>query len=687
MAGFFEELKHRRVYRVAIAYGVAGSALVQIGGTILPIFHAPEWVQQLFVAMLALGFPIALVLAWAFDITSTGIQRTVSPVTHLNRRRVWALALAGTAIAGIALAGYWFWHPWKSGNPRLTNVPLGEKSIAVLPFENLSVEKENAFFTDGVQDQILTDLAKVADLKVIGHTSVQEYRSGMARDLRKIGEQLGVAYLLQGSVQRSGNKLRISAQLYDSRNAEQLWADTYDRDLSDVFAIQSEIAQRIVSRLSAAISPQEIARIEEKPTQDMRAFDLYLRAKELVEGYLNAQDPKESFLEAVRLLDEATTRDPGFVLAYCYAARAHDLLYFLDLDPTSDRVTRAAVAAETALRLGPTSPEAHLSMADFYFRCKRDYKRADEELALAAPGLPNSVAFLSLSGYINRRQAKWEEAESNFRRAVTLDPRSINAVNLLVDTYVLLRRFDEAMAECDRAIAAGMNLPIIHLRREAISFSKSGEVEVLRKALAKVPAGLDVGGGETPLRILLAMVEHDYARANQELAASPRETFQEIDFTFYYPRVWYEAIIARAAGDTDQAKQRFAAVQAILDQRLTSKPNDPRTLAVLAQAEAGLGKTEKAVADARHALALMPAARDAYDHALVKQGLAQVYAWSGQTDAAVSLLEELMKVPGYLTYGYLRVDPSWDRLRGNANFERFLASLARNSSSGRFPSQ
>ena len=676
MAGFFEELKNRRVYRVALAYGVAASALVQIGGTVLPIFHAPEWAQQLFVALLALGFPLTLVLAWAFDITSSGIQRTVSPVSHHNRRRIWVLALAGSLVAALALAGYWFWHPWKTEPSRLTNQSPAEKSIAVLPFENLSVEKENAFFANGVQDQILTDLAKVADLKVIGHTSVQEYKSGLARDLRKIGEQLGVVYLLQGSVQRSRNKLRISAQLFDSRNGQQLWAETYDRDLSDVFAIQSEIAQRIVSQLRAAISPQEIARIEEKPTQDMVAFDLYLQAKELVEGYLNAQDPKESFFEAIRLLDKATARDPGFVLAYCYAARAHDLLYFLDLDPSPDRVTRGLVAAETALRLAPDSAEAHLSMADFYFRCRREYERANQQLALAAPGLPNSTAFLTLAGYINRRQAKWAEAERNFRRAVALEPRSINAVNLLVDTYVLLRRFDEAMAEYDRAIAAGLNPPIFHLRRELIHFAKTGEVEVLRQALAQVPPGLDVGGGETPLRILLALIDRDYARASQALAASPRENFQEVDFSFYYPRVWYEGMIARAAGDAEKAKSSFAAARTLLEQRLTMKPNDPRTLAVLAQVEAGLGETAKAIAHGRNALELMPSVRDAYDHALVKQGLAQVYTWSGQPEAAISLIEELLQEPGYLTYGYLRVDPSWNPLRGNPKFEQFLASLA-----------
>jgi TolB-like protein/Tfp pilus assembly protein PilF len=547
MRGFFGELKHRRVYRVALGYGVAASALVQIGGTILPIFHAPEWVQQLFVVLIAIGFPFALVLAWAFDITSTGIQRTESAaglrVTH--RRQIWVLAAVGTAIAALALVGYWFWHPWKANPSRLTNSAIPEKSIAVLPFENLSTEKENAFFTDGVQDQILTDLAKVADLKVIGHTSVQQYKSEPESDLHKIGEQLGVAYVLQGSVQRSQRSLRVSAQLFDTRTGEQRWADTYDRELSDVFAIQSEIAQNIVSQLRVTISPEERARIEERPTKDMAAFDLYLQAKELVEGYLNAEDPKQSFLKAIQFLEEATKRDPEFVLAYCYAARAHDLLYFLDLDPTSDRALRGLVAAQTALRLDPNSAEAHLSMADFYFRCRRDYDRADQELALAKPGLPNSTAFLTLSGYIDRRQGRWEAAEHDLRRAVELDPRSINAVNLLVDTYVLRRKFDRAVAGYDRAIAAGLEIPIIHLRRELIRFAETGEVSILRQALAQAPPMLDVGGGETPLRVMLAIIDRDYKRAARELTASPRDNFQEVDFSFYYPRAWYEAIIAR----------------------------------------------------------------------------------------------------------------------------------------------
>jgi TolB-like protein/Tfp pilus assembly protein PilF len=676
MRGFFGELKHRRVYRVAIGYGVIASGLVQLGGTVLPIFHAAEWIQQVLIVLIAAGFPLALVLAWAFDITSSGIRRTADrPGTRrAHRRQIWALAGVGTAIAALALSAYWFWHPWR--NPRLTNIGIPEKSIAVLPFENLSTEKENAFFADGVQDQILTDLAKVADLKVIGHTSVQQYREDQVHDRQKIAEQLGVAFLLEGSVQRSDRHLRIIAHLFDARTNEQLWADTYDRELADIFAVQSEIAQTIVSQLQAKISPQEKASIEQRPTRDLPAYERYLKAKELVDSYLNAQDPKNSLLQAIELLDQATARDPGFVLAYCYAARAHDLLYFLDLDPTPARAVRGQVAAETALRLAPHSAEAHLAMADQAFLCQRDYERAEKELALAKPGLPNSISFFTLSGYLHRRLGRWEEGKRDFTRAVELDPRNPNASNLLADTYVLLRQFDPAIAEANRAIAAGLDQPITKLRREFIRFAATGDIEILDRALAEAPPDLDVAGGETPVRILVALVRHDFAGAARFLAASPRETFQEVDFSFYYPRPWYEAIIARAAGDDVKAHAAFAAARKILERRLTIKPDNARTIAVLAQVDAGLGEKERALAEAQHAVDIMPLSRDAYDGMLVLQGQAQVYTWTGENDRALELIRRLMKMPGYLTLGYLKVDPLWEPLRSDPRFQEFAASLA-----------
>ncbi len=282
MKSFFEELKTRRVYRVALAYAVAGSAVVQVAGTVLPIFHAADWVQQMFVALVAFGFPIALVLAWCFDLEGGTIKRAPEDSRAVvSSRRVWILAGVGFLVAAFALAGYRFWHPWKpasSGFETATSTIL-EKSIAVLPFENLSDDKENAYFTEGVGDEILADLAKIADLKVISHTSVMQYKSDIRRNLREIGQQLGVAHVLEGSVQRAGGRVRVTAQLIDARTDAHLWAEHYDRPLDDVFTIQSEIAQAIADQLKAKLSPSERAAIAQRPTADLAAYDLYVRAK------------------------------------------------------------------------------------------------------------------------------------------------------------------------------------------------------------------------------------------------------------------------------------------------------------------------------------------------------------------------------------------------------------------------
>jgi len=445
MKSFFRELKQRRVYRTAIAYGIGASALVQIGGTVLSIFRTPTWVQQIFVVMIALGFPVALMLAWAFELTTAGLERTHSPRGMRTARLhpMWVLGAFGLLIAAVAVAGYWFWHPWSrtderssapaalADNPR-ADVP--HKSIAVLPFQNLSKDEENAFFAHGVQGEILTNLAKVADLKVISRISVEQYTTDAPRNLRQIGQQLGVAHLLEGSVQRVANRVRVTAQLIDARTDAQLWAERYDRDVADVFAIQSEIAEEIAAQLQAKLSRQEKASIEEPPTRDLAAYGLYLEASEIVDSYLNEDDPRRSLLNAVRLLEEATARDPNFVRAFCYAARAHSLLYFLDLDPSSARCLRAENAVTTALRLRPDSGDAHLAMGDHRFRCYRDYEGAEKELAIARPSLPNSMPFFILTGYIDRRQGLWQNAERNLSKAVELDPRNPNAVNLLAIT-------------------------------------------------------------------------------------------------------------------------------------------------------------------------------------------------------------------------------------------------------------
>jgi len=670
----FAELKRRNVYKVAVAYIVGGWALAQGITQVLPVFDAPNWLIRLLVVLIILGLPIALAIAWAFESTPQGLKRTeeadAMPVEAAHAKRAWIYV---AIVGGLLSVGLFFVGRYTAVTKQ--NAGSSAKSIAVLPFENLSDDKQNTYFADGVQDQILTNLAKVSDLKVISHTSARQYKSGIQRNLREIAQQLGVAYIVEGSVQRAGDRLRINAQLIDARTDAHIRAETYDRTAADLFAIQSELAESIVAQLKAKLSPKQKAEIEERPTQDLVAFDLYLQAKQIVDSYLIAEDVRAALLKALQSLDEAIKRDEKFVAAYCYAARANDLLYFLDLDPTQDRILLAETAVNAALRLRPDSAEAHFAMADFLFRCHRDYDRALEELAIARPGLPNSTPFFILSGYITRRRNHWPEAERDFSTAVALDPRNPNAYNLLADTYVLQRRFPEAVQTYERVMDAGERTPIVQFRQASAIFNGTANSKPLREVLAKSP-DMDVAGGQTPVRMLFALIDGDYTEADRVLAASPRQDFQDIDFSFYFPKAWFEGLIARTKGDSGRAIAAFSAARTILEQRLVVKPEHARTIAVLAQVDAALGRKELALREAEHAVELMPISRDIYDGVLVLEGLAQVYTWSNERDRAIELLQKLVKMPGYINYARLKLHPMWNPLRGDPRFEAIVASLA-----------
>src|SRR5881227_3235106 len=501
---FFAELKRRNVYKVAVAYIVAGWALSQGIAQVFPVFDVPGWVVRLIVVVLIIGFPFALIFAWAFEITLEGVKSTeeadAMPPSARPKNRAWIYIIVIGAVVSLAL----FFIGYHAGNKSASSD--NDKSIAVLPFQSLSEDKNDAYFADGVQDQILTNLAKVSDLKVISHTSVRQYKTGAERNMREIGRQLGVAYIVEGSVQRARNRLRINATLIDARTDAHIWAETYDRTAADLFAIQSDLAQSIVTQLKAKLSPQQKAEIEERPTQDLVAFELYLQAKTIIDSYINATDVRAALLQALKSLDEAIKRDPNFVSAYCYVALANDLLYFFDLDATPERITLAENAVNNALRLRPDSAEAHFAQADYLFRCQRDYNRAQEELAIARPGLPNSSPFLILSGYINRRRNHFPEAERDFSTAFAIDPRNPNAYNLLADTYVLQRRFPESVRVYDDVLAAGETVPIVQFRRTACIFYEIGDSGPLREVLAKFP-DMEFAGGQTPARAWMAMLD------------------------------------------------------------------------------------------------------------------------------------------------------------------------------------
>ena len=670
---FFGELKRRNVYKVAVAYIVAAWALAQGIAQVFPVFDVPNWIIRLIVVLIIIGFPIALISAWAFEITPEGIKRTeeadAMPQSARPSNRTWIYIVVVGAAISLSL---FFLGRYTAGN-RITSGD--RKSIAVLPFASLSQDKNDAYFADGVQDQILTNLAKVSDLKVISHTSVRQYKTGAERNMREIGQQLGVAYIMEGSVQRVRDRLRINAQLIDARTDTHIWAETYDRTAADLFAIQSELAQSIVTQLKAKLSQQQKAEIEERPTQDLDAFELYLQAKTIVDSYLNATDVRAAMLQALKSLDDAIKRDPNFVSAYCYAARANDLLFFFDLDPTPDRISLAEAAVNTALRLRPDSAEAHFAQADYYFRCLRDYDRAQKELAIARPGLPNSTPFFILSGYTNRRRNHFADAERDFSTAFALDPRNPNAYNLLADTYVLQRRFPEAVHVYDNVLAAGEDVPIVRFRRANCVLNGTGNTGPMRDILMKYPE-MEFAGSQTPVRSWMAMLDGNYAEAERVLVASPREDFQDVDLSFYFPKSWYQAMVSRAKGDSARATAALRECREILAQRLIVKPEHARTIAVLAQVDAGLGQKDLAIREAQHAIDLMPISKDIYDGALVLEGLAQVYTWTGDRDRAIELVQRLVTMPSYINYARLKLHPLWSPLRGDPRFERIVASLA-----------
>jgi TolB-like protein/Tfp pilus assembly protein PilF len=679
---FFAELKRRNVYKVAIAYAVVGWLVVQIASTVLPTFHAPEWVLQTLVVLVALGFPIALLLAWAFELTPEGIVRTedVAPnesVTRGTGRKLTAIIIAVALMA----VGLFLFQMFRAKPAPIAVTGLGattapQKSIAVLPFENLSDDKQNAFFTDGVQDEILTDLAKIADLKVISRTSAMQYKSGIARNLREIGQQLGVAHLLEGSVQRAGGKVRVNAQLIDARTDAHLWAQTYDRDLADVFAIQTEIAKAIADQLQAKLSPKEKAAIEERPTKDLAAYDLYLQAKELLYA-ANIYPPGggENAFKAVQLLDQAQARDPAFLLAHCQLALAHDFIYWFNYDHTEARLSLGETSVRAAARLQPDSGETHLAQAIHFYWGYRDYDRAREELAQAEKALPNNTRIFVFLGLINRRQGRWEEAIRNLEHAIDLDPRNVEPLSDLTLAYVDLRKYTEATAMLNRALALEPRSASLRVRSGLIKVQAEADTVTLRSVLNTIEAEGPSSAAEVAhASFRLALRERDPAEAARALASIPSEG--NVNFGFVTPHAWYEGGLAKLRQDAPAAHAAFTAARAEVEKIALAQPANPRPLSMLALIDAELGEKEKAIHEGRAACDMLPVAKDAAEGVRLIIDLASIYALTGEKDLALEWLEMVSKLPSGPSYGELRLDPEWDSLRDDPRFQKIVAFLA-----------
>ena len=580
-------------------------------------------------------------------------------------------------IVALAVASFLFWHRQKT-ETRASASGVTEKSIAVLPFENLSEEKANAFFTDGVQDEILTDLAKIADLKVISRSSVMQYKSGVARNLREIGQQLGVAHLLEGSVQRAANRVRVNAQLIDARNDAHLWAQTYDRDLADVFAIQSEIAKAIADQLQAKLSPSEKSAIERPPTADVAAFDLYSRAKNLLLTTSFSAIGGQNMLTAVDLLNQALARDPSFFLARCQLAYAHDNLYFLGIDHTPARLALAEAALEAAFGLRPDAGEAHLARAEHLYRGYLDYDRALAELEVARRTLPNNPHVFELTGYIARRRGQQEDGLRNLQRAVELDPRNFFTLQQIALSYSNLRRYPEEAAILDRALSIKSDDVETKVTRALIWLDWKADTRPLHQTLdeirAKDPAAIK---NVADTWLICALAERDAAAAEAALAALGDNPFGA-DAVRLRRNVG-EGLVARMVKDEAKAHSAFTAARAEQEKRLKDEQDYGPALCVLGLIDAGLGRKEEALREGRRAIELMPIEKDSINGAHMIEYFAIIAAWVGEKDLACDHLTVAIRQSGFgstTSYGELKLLPYWDPLRGDPRFEKIVASLA-----------
>jgi serine/threonine-protein kinase len=574
----------------------------------------------------------------------------------------------------LALAGLYLGAFKRHAQPVSHTAAIPEKSIAVLPFENLSANRENAFFTDGVQDEILTDLAKVADLKVISRTSVMQYRSAVNRNLRDIAQQLGVAHVLEGSVQRMGNRVRVNAQLIDARTDTHLWAERYDRDLADVFAIQSEIAKAIADQLQAKISPSEREAIEKAPTTDLAAFDLYERAKALWADVSDPLHAKEKLPQAADLLDKAVARDQNFLLGWCLLSRVHGAIYWYGFDRSSTRLELANSAVQAALRLQPDAGEAHLALAIYYYYGFLDYGAAHRELDIASHKLPNNAEIFEYTGYIERREGNWEAGSRNLERALELDPRNLFLLQQMALTYLSQHRYGDTERILDRVLSITPGDALTRTTRAAVALNWRADVRPFQTTLAAVIA-------EDPS--VASDVDYpDYALCERTKEATARvlKNYPREGVATSYgancPYTYWQGVVARSEGDSAEAQSAFGAARSEVEKDLEKQPNFAAALSLLAVIDAGLGRKNDAIREGRRACELLPISKDAIDGVALAVNLAQIYAWTGDKELAIEQIATIERIPSLLSYGFLKLHPYWDSLRGDPRFEAIVASLA-----------
>src|SRR2546423_204767 len=664
MTGFFDEVKRRKVYRVAAAYMIAAGGAIQLASAAFPAWELPSWALRLVIVLLLLGFPIALMLAWAYDITAEGIRATPTIATPRSHRRRNIIILVATGVIISAAAGFFLL-------PRVSAHKI-DKSIAVLPFQSLSDEKENAYFADGIQDDVLTNLSKIGDLKVISRTSVMPYR-GKGSNVREIGKALGVATLLEGSVRRVGNRVRVNVQLINTENDQHLWAEDYDGELTDVFAIQTDLARKIASKLQAKLSPSEKAQFEHKPTENGEDYRAFVQAHDLSCTF----EDFEKLKQGEQLFQRAIELDPNFALAIARYSQLESWIVHT-FDPTPERREKARALAQRALQLQPDLPEAHLARGISHYYGDNNYEAALKEFEIAQRGLPNEAEIYLYIGAIQRRQGKWAESTANLEKAVSLNPKDAWPLQNLTDNYVMLRNYEKANKAIDRALALDpMAMGPLEVKSK-LAILENGDFSVAERAfdaVKSVPMSKEQKLKLTGSRIDVFLLERKYQEALQ-LA----ESIAEADLASFTPHLWskyfYIGFARKALHDEDGARAAFLKAKAAADDQLKRTPDSEESNIQLAKTLAFLGERDSAVAEAQRASELISESKDAFGGPGGMVGGAEVYAILGEKDRAIEVLDGLLSRPSGMTVQTLKVNPIWDALRNDPRFEDLLTKYS-----------
>jgi TolB-like protein/Flp pilus assembly protein TadD len=629
--------------------------------------HLPEWrpyLHDVGQCEVKHGEIISIVNLYTNEVGNPQPPRLKRAETELRTRRRRNVLLLASCGLFILIAGGLFLLPHASARKL-------DKSIAVLPFENLSRDPDNAYFADGIQDDVLTNLSKISDLKVISHTSVIQYR-GKAPNAREIGKALGVSTLLEGSVRRSGNRVRVNVQLINAKNDEHIWAEDYDRDLTDVFAIQTDLAGKIASALQAKLSPNEKARLDRKPTQNPHAYLLYVQAHD----YANTMDEVHGTpLKAVPLFEQAIKLDPNFALAFAGLSSVESWIYH-SVDPIAARRGKARLNADEALRLQPDLPEGHLALGFSYYYGDRDYEHALAEFETAKLGLPNNAQAYLAIGAIQRRQGRWTESTANLEKAASLDPKNIGILVNLAFSYMALRNFEAADKTLDRGIAmAPHSFETVGLKGFAAVMK--GDLADAEKQLSSFAGDPDPSGVITWTRFGVFMLQHRFPEALAVVQKFPGESLRT-ESTAPSPKAYLTGIIHLLQGDKAAAQTDFEQARVVSEKLLSEAPEDPARHAQHGLILAALGRKQEAIAEGKRAVDLLPESQDAFDGPRLTSALAQIYAWTGESDEAFRLLDHLVGVPNGVCVSMLKLDPGWDPLREDPRFQKLIDKNAAN---------